>query len=239
MPKRLPKKHPSHFWRSLLIFVVLLVISGVGTAVAANEQVLQLEVLETSEPSELPCPEGWLGALCNLRHWLGASAKKAKIIRPKVGTKFKVQSSAYASSPYQTDSTPCITAAGTVVREGVVATNFLPLGTLVEVFGKIHIVEDRMASRYAGQYMDIWFPSTSLALEFGRKHNVEIKIVAYGKPGQALTVDKDKAEVPSTLKRAQARFTAFTRTISASLLTKVNPNVNRYDVDCTKKGAGA
>jgi len=207
--------------------MVLLTIGGMGTALAAKQQVLQLEIKEVDENPH----EGWL---INLRQWLGA-----KVVKPKEGTKLIVQSSAYASSPRQTDSTPCITAAGTRVRPGVVATNFLPLGTLVKINGNLHIVEDRMNSRYAGKYMDIWFPSTSEALVFGRK-NIEIEIVAYGKPGQALTTDEAEAEVPSTLKRAQARFTAFTRTISASLLTRVSPNnVNRYDIDCSKEDVGA
>src|SRR3990167_1248447 len=36
---------------------------------------------------------------------------------------------AYSSTPEETDSTPFITASGTHVRDGVVAANFLPLGT--------------------------------------------------------------------------------------------------------------
>src|SRR5258708_6012855 len=102
-----------------------------------------------------------------------------------IGTVLHVVSSAYAPSTYQTDGTPCITAAGTTVRPGVVATNFLPLGTIVSIESKKYIVEDRMNSRYKGYYMDIWFPSTSQALDFGRK-KIEITIVDYGKPGDIL-----------------------------------------------------
>lgn len=213
--------------RALLAVVLTLGVAAATVAVAQNipapdnePRVLQLEVQEIGE-SELD--EGWW---LNLRQWLGA-----KIIRPQEGTRFIVQSSAYASSPRQTDSTPCITAAGTVVRPGVVATNFLPMGTLLEINGQLHIVEDRMNPRYAGRYLDVWFPSTSEALVFGRR-NMEIEVVGYGVPGQELTT-AEPAEVPSTLKRAQARFTAFTQTLSAALLTRVNPSVNRYDVDCT------
>lgn len=215
---------------ALLSMVVTLGLTA-GSLVAAQTllnvpegqepQVLRLEVEEIGEDQR---DEGWW---LKLRQYLGA-----KIIRPATGTRLVVQSSAYASSPRQTDSTPCITAAGTRVRPGVVATNFLPMGTLVTVNGELHIVEDRMNPRYAGRYLDIWFPSTSQALEFGRR-NLEIVIVGYGKPGQELTTD-DRAAVPSTWQRAQARFTAFTQTISAALLTRINPNVNRYDVDCTQ-----
>ena len=36
---------------------------------------------------------------------------------------------AYSSTPEETDSSPRLTAAGTWVREGIVANNFLPFGT--------------------------------------------------------------------------------------------------------------
>src|SRR6056297_1393369 len=58
---------------------------------------------------------------------------------------------AYSSSPDETDSTPFITASGERVREGIVATNFLPLNSTIqipELFGdKIFVVKDRMHHR--------------------------------------------------------------------------------------------
>ncbi|MDI6883347.1 MAG: hypothetical protein QMC93_02645 [Patescibacteria group bacterium] len=78
----------------------------------------------------------------------------------------------YSSTEDQTDLDPFITAAGTIVRDGVVATNILPFGTkikLPELFGdKIFVVEDRMNSR-KGYHIDIWFPNREDALEFGAK----------------------------------------------------------------------
>lgn len=86
----------------------------------------------------------------------------------------------YSSTPDQTDHTPFITAAGTHVRDGVIAANFLPFGTVIkipELFGdKTFIVEDRMASRYWFN-IDIWFPERELAKEFGIK-KVKIEIVS-------------------------------------------------------------
>ena len=38
---------------------------------------------------------------------------------------------AYSSTVWQTDDTPFITASGTTVRDGIVAANFLPMGTKV------------------------------------------------------------------------------------------------------------
>jgi len=77
---------------------------------------------------------------------------------------------AYSSTPDQTDATPFITAAGTHVRDGIIATNFLKFGTKVkipELFGdKVFTVEDRMAPKN-NHKIDIWFPDRQSALEFG------------------------------------------------------------------------
>lgn len=78
----------------------------------------------------------------------------------------------YSSTPDQTDSTPFITAANTFVRPGIVAANFLPLGTkirLPELYGdRIFVVEDRMHPR-KHYLVDIWFPTREEALNFGAK----------------------------------------------------------------------
>lgn len=82
----------------------------------------------------------------------------------------KVIVTAYSSTPDQTDATPFITAAGTRVRDGIVAANFLPFGTRVrfpQLFGdKIFVVEDRMALKNSHK-IDIWFSTRQQALQFG------------------------------------------------------------------------
>lgn len=85
---------------------------------------------------------------------------------------------AYSSTVDQTDDTPFITASGSWVREGIVAANFVPMGTrimLPELYGKkVFIVEDRMHPRKKYQ-VDIWFASYTEAKNFGAKLvNVEI-----------------------------------------------------------------
>ncbi len=205
--------------RLATILVGLLLLIGIPAVYAQTEPILRLTIQEVSESER---DEGWF---LHLRQFLGA-----KTVRPKEGTKLVVQASAYASSPLQTDSTPCLTAAGTSVRPGVVATNFLPLGTLLSINGDVFIVEDRMNSRYAGKYLDIWYPSTSEALEFGRK-NVEVEVIGYGKPGQQLSREA-KAGAPTVFKRANLRFVAFTKTLSSYLTTKIKGDVNRHDVQC-------
>lgn len=94
---------------------------------------------------------------------------------PKSDVKVKrrtVTVTSYSSTPDQTDDSPYITANGTVVRDGVVAANFLPFGTRVrfpELYGdKEFIVADRMNSRYYYR-VDIWMANRNDALKFGKK----------------------------------------------------------------------
>lgn len=77
---------------------------------------------------------------------------------------------AYSSTPEETDDTPFITASGTHVRDGIVATNQFPFGTKVlipQYFGeKVFVVEDRMHRRKKNN-LDIWMSSKEKALRFG------------------------------------------------------------------------
>lgn len=77
---------------------------------------------------------------------------------------------AYSSTPEETDDTPFITAMNTEVRDGIVAANFLPFGTEIQIpeyFGdKIFTVEDRMHRRKAN-FVDIWMPTKEDAEQFG------------------------------------------------------------------------
>ncbi|MFA4880706.1 MAG: hypothetical protein WC650_03735 [Candidatus Doudnabacteria bacterium] len=87
-----------------------------------------------------------------------------------------VSATAYSSTVDQCDSTPFITASGQYVRDGIIATNFLPFGTKVkvpELYGdKVFEVQDRMNARYSTR-VDFWMPSRGEAIKFGLK---QIKI---------------------------------------------------------------
>ncbi|MBI4094813.1 MAG: 3D domain-containing protein [Candidatus Liptonbacteria bacterium] len=93
-----------------------------------------------------------------------------------------VHVTAYSSTPEETDDTPFVTASGTAVRDGVIAANFLPFGTKVQIprlFGqKLFVVEDRMHRRKEN-FVDIWMPAKSDALRFGI-HEAELIILADG-----------------------------------------------------------
>ena len=182
-------------------------------------------------------PEKQAGLFGGLGGFLGA--RRVARQYPEPGTKYVVSSSAYAPSPYQTDSTPCITAAGTKVRPGTVASNFLPMGTILKIDGETYIVEDRMNQRY-WQTIDIFFPATSDALEFGRQ-SIEVEVVGYGQPGQIIrgVISEEgvnqftnQPQKTSTTDKLKGNFYILRRIAKNLLGAKVSDSVNRYDVDC-------
>jgi len=94
-------------------------------------------------------------------------------IDSQITKKINVVITAYSSTPEQTDDEPYITAAGTWVREGIIANNLLPFGTKIripELYGdKVFVVEDRMHRRKGYYHVDIWFASYGEAKNFGAK----------------------------------------------------------------------
>ena len=111
------------------------------------------------------------------------SISPVPIVEPEpeyvVGKTVRIPITAYSSTPGQTDASPFITASGSHVRDGIVAANFLPIGTEVkipELYGdKVFVAEDRMNSRYWYK-MDIWMQTYSEAKSFGLK-SAEVAIV--------------------------------------------------------------
>ena len=99
----------------------------------------------------------------------------AKITKQASGVvkTIKVMVTAYSSTPDQTDDTPLITASGKHVAENFVANNMLPFGTKIRIpslYGnKVFTIEDRMAKRMGNYHVDIWMPTTPLAVNFGAK----------------------------------------------------------------------
>ncbi|MFA5052197.1 MAG: 3D domain-containing protein [Patescibacteria group bacterium] len=93
--------------------------------------------------------------------------------RPEAKIVITITVTAYSSTVDQCGSTPFTTASGTQVRDGIIAANFLPIGTKIrfpDQFGdKIFVVEDRMAARY-NQRADIWMPNRELAKQWGVRH---------------------------------------------------------------------
>lgn len=83
--------------------------------------------------------------------------------------------SAYSSTPDQTDGNPFIAASGKRVYDGMVAANWLPMGTKIKIpslYGeKVFTVDDRMNARYGYGRMDIWMNAPRAEVnQFGIKH---------------------------------------------------------------------
>jgi len=157
--------------------------------------------------------------------WLGVRQPP----KVPVGTILTMNLTAYSSSPYQTDANPCQTAAGTTVRSGIAATNLLPLGTVVQVTdvnsqlnNSRYIIEDRTNPRVAA--LDVWMPSTQDALNYGRESQVAVTVIAYRKPGDFARMDGIEKVAPL----------GFWRRLSLLLRAQLQqPDVNKYDVDCS------
>ncbi len=93
-----------------------------------------------------------------------------------------MMASAYNSVPGQTDGSPFRTASLTQTREGVIASNYFPIGTKLRIpdhFGdQVFRVEDRMNPRYT-KTLDIWMEEVSDAKQWGRRH-IKVEVVRYG-----------------------------------------------------------
>jgi len=137
--------------------------------------VVSLQDISVIQPATLAAAGENLGGQIEI-----SSLGYDKLARLVVGqSRIKIPITAYSSTPDQTDDSPFITASGTHVRDGIVATNFLKMGTKVmipELFGnKVFVVEDRMNRRYFHR-MDIWFADRASARKFGLQ-NAEVVIL--------------------------------------------------------------
>ena len=84
-----------------------------------------MNVSQAANPIE-QCPK-----LSSLPKPAEFSCKSEKQVN--VAKKINVIATAYSSTPWQTDSTPYITADGATVRDGIIANNMLTFGTQVKV----------------------------------------------------------------------------------------------------------
>lgn len=96
---------------------------------------------------------------------------------------FIIDATAYTSRVQECDGSPFITADGSVVRDGIIATNFLPFGTKVRipsVYGdRVFVVADRMNPRYYYR-VDVWMNDVDAMNQFGLKKNIKLEVVEWG-----------------------------------------------------------
>ena len=169
--------------KSLLIFTLgfsglwlvfsLTDVEAQELAKAAEPEAVQ-EIIKESE--NLAIAEG-NSLIASSEHTATSTEDSNEAAGPKAESepvrKIDVMVTAYSSTFAETDDTPFTTASGTTVREGVVANNLLPFGSRIRIPGifgdKVFTVEDRMHWRKSGYQVDIWFPNTSEAVNFGVK----------------------------------------------------------------------
>ncbi len=161
------KTFAKHEWLNLGLIVVTLVFASF---VVTPKDVFA-DVVQHPTPSEQKATTLMISAMQNTFADYGAFPAAGDRPAPR---KMIVTATAYNSEVGQTDSTPFITASGTTVRDGVIAANFLRIGTRVKIGDKMYVVEDRMNKRY-DKRIDIWMESKADAKQFGVR-NVEIEI---------------------------------------------------------------
>lgn len=109
------------------------------------------------------------------------------LTRPAALRLYTVDMTAYTSAVEECDADPFITADGSHVRDGIIATNILPFGTKVRfpaLFGdRVFEVHDRMNTRYTAR-ADIWMTNKAAARQFGLKRNMKMEVIEWGKPKQ-------------------------------------------------------
>lgn len=112
-----------------------------------------------------------------------ASRVSAIVNRPATLKTIIMDSTAYTSRVEECDADPFVTADGSDVRDGILATNMLPFGTKVRlptVFGdRIFEVHDRMNTRYTYR-VDVWMADYKAMTNYGLKRNIPIEVVEWG-----------------------------------------------------------
>lgn len=103
--------------------------------------------------------------------------------RPVALKVFRVDATSYTSSYEETDNTPELAADGTCTYFGMIAANFLPIGTKVRIPGhfgeKIFTVHDRMNQRYSYR-IDVWMANKKEMRQFGIKRGVQVEVIEWG-----------------------------------------------------------
>lgn len=165
-------------------FSAACVLGAVGIAQAEVAPVPSLRALEVEDGIALPdvfAPEQKKVGLPEVER-----------MEPWVVRSYISQVTVYQSVPWETDSDPWTTAAGTRARDGVVAANCLPFGTLIripELFGdKVFVVEDRLHPRKSCYIIDVW-----------REYSPQNK--AFGAPKATIEI----LRTPEQFKAAQAK----------------------------------
>ena len=171
--------------RALLTLATLMASSVLAAPVLPSSAVAEKAVnaaLATQAPAaKAPVTNT---AEANRQKGVQQAAAKPVITTRATGRTAIVRSTAYNSTPGQTDSTPFITATGTRVRFGTVALSRdllkkFPYGTKIRIedlsgrynsmlAGRIFVVEDTMHPRKMNT-VDVWMVNRSQAMQWGNR----------------------------------------------------------------------
>lgn len=130
-----------------------------------------------------------------------ASPSTAAPAAPAIEKVLRLKITAYTSLVAETKSygSPYITADGSYVHDGVVATNLLPFGTKVMIpslFGdEVFTVDDRMSAKLMDN-MDVWMPTYRQAIVFGA-HTADVEVLAPSAPAVSTTTLSNALNVAS------------------------------------------
>lgn len=178
--------------RKILAFVAMIFMSTNTQVQAVNAAELSQNTAETAQIAEqaAPAPQ----AIVVPVNTVDTTVVPEKPVQKQAASDaMRVTLTAYTSEPNQTDGSPFITADGSCVADGVIAANFLPIGTQVripELFGdKVFEVHDRMNERYDVR-IDVWMKEKTQAITFGLKH-AKVEIIQKGN-GKKHWEDKNK-----------------------------------------------
>lgn len=216
------KKHKKNKLKYSLLVIALFCVLG-SFAFAQQINIPRYRITIADEK-----PSGWFSFFSDALKKLQMST--VGIIKPNAGDKFTVTAVAYSPTVDQNDSSPCITASGSVVRKGVVATNFLPIGTRLKIGDDFYTVEDRMNAKYNGiKIIDIWHPTTKEALAFGAK-KLEIEILPEDFPATPVPNPAPPIKSASIWDRAKTGLKNIGSFLSDNLPTRTYLK----EADCSK-----
>lgn len=119
---------------------------------------------------------------------IAVETEKKPAKTPEIKKTIRVTATAYSSTPWQTDDTPCITSTGynvcnkteniiAVSRDLVRSLGYHRQVMLPSLYGsEIFLIEDTMNARFVNR-IDVHHGSTEDARNFGLKRNVELQVI--------------------------------------------------------------
>lgn len=182
-----PVAQATGYTKTQVIIVVFAIIVGTLTLIPTTEAAIKSSLTNLEDApfigkEYISPPDNSPVMLTGDAHAEAQSEWNAEYDSPEAVGVVYMTASAYNSVPGQTDGSPFHTAIGSLTRDGVIASNYFPIGTKIRIpdhYGdKVFRVEDRMNPRY-NKTLDIWMEDIQEAKQWGRRY-IKVEIVKYG-----------------------------------------------------------